>query len=71
MAALDAEQRGNQLLFPGVMGISALHLETGVAVDIRGNEHFPVASTYKVPLAVTLLQQVDEGEKRLSASRSP
>ncbi len=50
----------------GIMGVSVIHLETGTTFSLRGDESFPMASTYKVPIAVTLLRQVDAGEKQLS-----
>jgi beta-lactamase class A len=50
----------------GVMGVSVIHLETDTSLSIRGDESFPTASTYKVPIAVTLLKQIDSGEKQLS-----
>lgn len=49
----------------GVVGISAIHLETGRRVTLNGNERFPMASTFKVPIAVQLLTRVDKGEVRL------
>lgn len=49
----------------GVVGVSAVHLETNRRVALRGSERFPMASTYKVPIAVQLLTRVDQGELRL------
>jgi beta-lactamase class A len=49
----------------GVVGAAALHLESGRRVSMRGVERFPMASTYKVPIAVQLLTRVDRGEERL------
>lgn len=49
----------------GVVGVSALHLETGRWVSLNGSERFPMASTYKIPIAVQLLHRVDQGEVRL------
>ena len=46
----------------GVVGVSALHLETGRRLSLRGGERFPMASSYKVPIAVELLRRVDAGE---------
>lgn len=50
----------------GTMGIAAIHLETGREVYLNGDEAFPMASTYKVPIAVQLLTLVDRGERSLS-----
>jgi beta-lactamase class A len=49
----------------GVVGVSAVHLESTRRVFLNGSERFPMASTYKVPIAVQLLTRVDKGEVRL------
>ena len=49
----------------GVVGVSAYHLESGRRVSLRGGERFPMASSYKVPIAVELLRLVDAGELTL------
>lgn len=49
----------------GVTGVSAIHLETGRRVSLNGAERFPMASTYKIPIAVELLARVDAGEVKL------
>lgn len=49
----------------GTMGIGALHLETGRSVFVNGDDAFPMASSYKVPIAYQLLRRVDRGEIRL------
>ena len=46
----------------GVVGVSAIHLETNRRLSLNGNERFPMASTYKVPIAIQLLTRVDKGE---------
>lgn len=46
----------------GTVGVSAVHLESGRRVAMNPNERFPMASTYKVPIAVQLLTRVDRGE---------
>lgn len=46
----------------GVVGLSALHLPTGRRIALRGGERFPMASSYKVPVAVELLRRIDAGE---------
>ena len=45
----------------GTMGVAALHLESGREAWLNADEAFPMASTYKVPIAVQLLHLVDEG----------
>lgn len=49
----------------GVVGVTAIHLETGRRVSQNGTERFPMASTFKVPIAVQLLTRIDKGEVRL------
>lgn len=50
----------------GVVGVAAYHLETGRGVVLNGDEPFPMASTYKVPIAVQILSMADRGELSLS-----
>ena len=49
----------------GVVGATAIHLQTGRRVSLNGADRFPMASTFKVPLAVQLLTRVDKGELKL------
>lgn len=51
----------------GVMGVGALHLESGRSVILNGSQRFPMASSYKVPIAVQLLTLVDQGRVRLDS----
>jgi beta-lactamase class A len=63
-ASEEALERELQRLGPlsgGVMGVAALHLESGRKAFLNADEPFPMASTYKVPIAVELLHRVDEG----------
>jgi beta-lactamase class A len=46
----------------GVLGLAARHLQTGAALGHRDAEFFPMASTVKVPIALTVLDMVDRGE---------
>jgi beta-lactamase class A len=67
-AALESLEREVARLAEGAggpVGVSAIHLETGRRVSLRGGERFPMASTYKVPIAVQLLSRVDAGELSL------
>lgn len=50
----------------GTLGVGAVHLETGREAYLNADEAFPMASTYKVPIAVQLLTRVDAGEIALS-----
>lgn len=49
----------------GTVGVCAIHIESGRRVSFNGSERFPMASTYKIPIAVQLLARVDQGEVRL------
>ncbi len=51
----------------GVVGVGVVHFETGREVYVSRGERFPMASTYKVPIAVQLLTRVDRGEVRLDS----
>ena len=65
---LDRLAREIERLAPiagGTVGVAAVHLETGREVYLNGDESFPMASTYKVPIAVQLLTLVDGGERSL------
>ena len=46
----------------GTMGVSAVHLETGERIVRNGDQRYPLASVFKVPIALRLLQRVDQGE---------
>jgi beta-lactamase class A len=46
----------------GVVGVSATHIETGRTVSVRGNEGFPMASAFKVPVAIQIMSMVDSGQ---------
>ncbi|WP_420633211.1 class A beta-lactamase [Candidatus Palauibacter sp.] len=50
----------------GTVGVGAVHVETGRSVWFNEDERFPMASTYKVPIAVQLLTRVDRGEISLA-----
>jgi len=49
----------------GEMGVAIEHLESGLRLEVRGDVAYPMASTFKLPLLVTLFHQVDEGKVRL------
>ncbi len=59
---LEAEWARIEPLSGGKMGLAAIHVETGRTAFLNADEPFPMASTYKVPIAVELLRRVDEGE---------
>lgn len=49
----------------GTLGATAIHVETGRRVSLNGADRFPMASVYKFPIALRLLQRVERGEVRL------
>jgi beta-lactamase class A len=62
-STLDSLTRG----FHGEVGIYVRHLGTGASAALRADEEFPTASMIKVPLLLTLYQQVEEGKLDLEA----
>jgi len=49
----------------GAVGVAAIHVETGRAVEVQGRRPLPLYSVFKLPLAVAVLKDVDEGRLRL------
>src|SRR5690606_5759361 len=47
--------------YRGVVGISMRNLASGETLSLGGHETFPTASLIKVPILVTLLDEVHEG----------
>ena len=56
---LEAEIGRAARLSEGTVGVSALRFESGQRVSLNSKERFPMASTYKVPIAVQVLALVD------------
>jgi beta-lactamase class A len=50
---------------PGSYGVAALDLKTGELISVRGDEHFPMASTVKIAVAANYLAQVEHGRRSL------
>ena len=48
-----------------VVGVSVLHLESGRRASHRGGERFQMASVFKVPVAIAVLDAVEKGSLRL------
>lgn len=67
LARLQAEVERLSEISGGTLGFAAIHLERGTEVSLRGDDSFPLASTYKVPIAVRIFEQVDRGELRLDS----
>lgn len=49
----------------GVLGFYAIHVESGKKIWQNDQDHFPMASSYKVPIAIELLTKVDSGKYTL------
>jgi beta-lactamase class A len=49
----------------GIAGVSATHIESGRSVSLRGSERFPMASTFKVPVGVQIMNLIDTGQLTL------
>jgi beta-lactamase class A len=73
-AAKDGDPK-NQLLLDlrrieessgGRLGVSAFGVKTGERVQFNADARYPMASTFKVPVAILLLESVDRGAISLS-----
>lgn len=62
---LEAEMERVSTVGGGVVGAVAIHVETGRTARLRPAERFPMASTFKIPIAVQILDLVDRGEESL------
>jgi len=51
----------------GKVGVAAVVLQTGENASLNGAERFPMQSVYKLPIAMAVLKQVDDG--RLSTDQ--
>ncbi len=61
-AALEAQLQQLVAPFQGTVGIYVRHLKTGRYAAIRADEVFPTASMIKVPIMLTLFQQIEDGK---------
>ncbi len=52
----------------GVTGVWAVHLPSGRSVALAADTPFPMASVYKLPIALALLSRADEGKLALDES---
>jgi len=52
----------------GVLGVAALHIESGKGVSLSGDDRFPMASVCKLPIAINILAMVGEGKLSLKDS---
>lgn len=56
---IGAELKRLEASSGGLMGLSAIHLQDGRTVSYRDSESFPMASTFKIALAMCILQLID------------
>jgi beta-lactamase class A len=61
-AAVDAAAREAG---GAVVGVAAVHVESGRHLSVRGTERFQMASVFKVPVAIAVLGAVEKGTLRL------
>lgn len=52
----------------GTVGFAMLHIESGARLSIHGGERFPMASVYKIPIALAVLHAVSCDELSLEDS---
>jgi len=52
----------------GSVGVAALLIDSGSHASINGSTHFPMQSVYKLPIAMAVLQKVDQGKISLDQS---
>lgn len=54
------------VLLAAHIGVAAIDLDTGWTYAVHAEEHFPMGSVYKVPIALAVLRAVDLGELHLA-----
>lgn len=67
LARLERELVRLSAIAGGKVGVGIIHQETGRELYVNADEPYPMASTYKVPIAVQLLTRVDSGAVRLDS----
>src|SRR5512132_3395822 len=61
-AAVDAAAREAG---GAVVGVAAVHVESGRRLSFRGGERFQMASVFKLPVAIAVLGAVEKGTLRI------
>ncbi|HSR70524.1 MAG TPA: class A beta-lactamase [Acidobacteriota bacterium] len=64
-ARIEEELRRLSLAAGGTVGVAAVHIPSGEKVSLHSSQRFPMASTYKIAIAVALLRKVEAGELTL------
>jgi beta-lactamase class A len=49
----------------GKVGVGIIHLESGRVIEFNGSEAYPMASVVKMPIALKLMRDVDDGKLTL------
>src|SRR5579859_5217457 len=60
LSRLEEQIRFVSHVTDGVVGVSAVHIESSRTVSLRGAESFPMASAFKLPVSVQILTLVDD-----------
>ena len=63
---LEQEIARIEPLSGGQLGVAALHLESGRTFFYKADDQYPMASTYKVPMAVQAFSLVEQGKLDLN-----
>lgn len=50
----------------GELGFKAIHVETGKTLEFKANDTFLMCSTFKIPMAICLLQKIESKEFHLT-----
>jgi beta-lactamase class A len=66
LAPLEARVAAIAARSRSTVGVGLRDLASGETVLVRGRDHFPMFSVYKLPIAMRVLQRVDEGALRLT-----
>jgi beta-lactamase class A len=65
LARLEKQLKAFAGSIPGPVGVAVKHVESGQEVRLRGDEPFPMASTFKVPILVEVFAQEKAGKLSL------
>ncbi len=65
LARLERQIAAIAPLSGGTVGVAAVHLESGRTVYFNADQSYPMASTYKVPIAVQAFTLVEQGKLSL------
>ena len=66
--ALDSAFAAAEAASGGTLGVAAVHVESGRRVGHNADAAFPMASVYKLPIALAVLAKVDSGRISLDDS---